>query len=246
MPSIAGRTVLVTGANRGVGRGLVEEALQRGAARVYAGTRQPFEHADERVVRLALDVTDAAQIAAAAEAVTAAGGLDVLVNNAGTSIMPDDMSSRALLEQHLAVNLFGTFDVTKAFLPALAASGGSIVNILSLASFANMPVMPTYSVSKAALLSLTQGLRAWTAGLGVTFHAAFLGVVDTDMTKDFVDIPKASPASVAAGVWGGVESGEIDIFPDEMAAMMAEGWRASAVKALELEYAGLLAAPAEA
>jgi NAD(P)-dependent dehydrogenase (short-subunit alcohol dehydrogenase family) len=242
MPSIAGRTILVTGANRGVGRALVEEALKRGAARVYAGTRQPFEHADERVVRVALDLTDRAAIRAAAETV---GDLDVLVNNAGASVLGDDMTDRALLEQHLNVNLLGTYDVTQAFLPALAASRGGIVNILSLASFANMPIMPTYSISKAALLSLTQGLRAWLAGRDVTLHAAFLGVVDTDMTKDFEGIPKASPASVAAGVWAGVERGEPDIFPDEMAALMAEGWRGSALKALELEYAALLAAPVE-
>lgn len=241
MSSIAGRTILVTGANRGVGRALVEEALERGAARVWAGTRQPFEHADDRVVRVALDLADPASIRAAAETV---GVLDVLVNNAGTSVLGDDMTSRAVLEQHLNVNLLGTYDVTRAFLPVLAASRGDIVNILSLSSFANMPLMPTYSISKAALLSLTQGLRAWVAGQGVTLYAAFLGVVDTDMTKDF-DIPKASPESVAAGVWAGVEQGESDIFPDEMAALMAEGWRGSAVKALELEYAALLAAAVE-
>lgn len=241
MPSIAGRSVLVTGANRGVGRALVDEALTRGAAKVYAGTRQPFEHADERVVRVALELTDAASVTAAAEAV---GALDVLVNNAGTSVMPDDMSSRAVLEQHLNVNLLGTFDVSRAFLPALEASQGSIVNILSTSSFANMPLMPTYSISKAALLSLTQGLRAWTAGRGVAVHAAFLGVVDTDMTKDF-DIPKASAASVAAGVWDGVEAGQTDIFPDEMSALMAEAWQSSAMKGLELEYAALLAMPVQ-
>jgi NAD(P)-dependent dehydrogenase (short-subunit alcohol dehydrogenase family) len=241
MPSIAGRSVLVTGANRGVGRALVEEALRRGATKVYAGTRQPFEHGDERVVRVALDLTDSASIAAAAESV---GSLDVLVNNAATSVLPDNMSSRAVLEQHLNVNLFGTFEVTQAFLPALAASEGSIVNILSTSSLANMPLMPTYSISKAALLSLTQALRAWTAGRGITVHAAFLGVVDTDMTKDF-DIPKTPAAAVAVGVWDGVEAGETDIFPDELSALMAEGWRNGAVKGLELEYAALLAMPVQ-
>src|SRR5690348_12886327 len=118
--TIAGRTVLVTGANRGLGYALVEEALRRDAARVYAGARQPYTHPDERVVPLVMDVTNAVQIQAAAERVES---LDILINNAGVSV-PDDLSDRAALEQHLAVNLFGTWNVTEAFLPSLSRSRG--------------------------------------------------------------------------------------------------------------------------
>src|SRR6202043_1301608 len=100
--TIEGKAVLVTGANRGIGRALVEEALRRGAKRVYAGTRQPFAHPDERVIPLMLDVTNAAQIEAAAVTV---GSLDMLINNAGVALY-DDLSDRSVLEQHLAVNLF--------------------------------------------------------------------------------------------------------------------------------------------
>jgi NAD(P)-dependent dehydrogenase (short-subunit alcohol dehydrogenase family) len=109
--TIAGRAVLVTGANRGIGQALVEEALRRGAKRVYAGTRQPLAHPDARVTPLTLDVTSAAQTQAAAEQVES---LDILINNAGIALY-EDLSDRSLLERHLAVNLFGTYGVTQAF-----------------------------------------------------------------------------------------------------------------------------------
>ncbi len=107
--TIAGKAVLVTGANRGIGQALVTEALRRGAKRVYAGTRQPLAHPDGRVTPLTLDVTSAAQIQAAAGRVES---LDVLINNAGLALY-DDLSDRAVLEQHLAVNLFGPYGVTR-------------------------------------------------------------------------------------------------------------------------------------
>src|SRR5262249_62086093 len=110
MASIADRTVLVTGDNRGIGRALVEEALNRGAALVYAGTRGPLAHADRRVTPLMLDVTDAAQIQAAARGV---GSLDVLVNNAGVWLF-DGLTDRAALERHLAVYFFGSYVVRQA------------------------------------------------------------------------------------------------------------------------------------
>ena len=132
---IADSTILVTGANRGLGKALVEEALRRGAKRIYAGARQPFAHADRRVTPLMLDITNAAQIRAAAEQVDA---LDILINNAGISLQ-DDLGDRAALERLLAVNLFGTYDVTQAFVPALARSRSAIVNILSLAALAAVP-----------------------------------------------------------------------------------------------------------
>ncbi|HEV7639590.1 MAG TPA: SDR family NAD(P)-dependent oxidoreductase, partial [Gaiellaceae bacterium] len=109
--TIADKTILVTGANRGIGQALVEEALRRGAERVYAGTRESLDHPDRRVIPLNLDVTDAAQIQAAAERVES---LDILINNAGVSVRDDLGDLGAALEQHLAVNLFGTYDVTQA------------------------------------------------------------------------------------------------------------------------------------
>jgi len=235
--TIADKAVLVTGANRGIGQALVEEALRRGAKRVYAGTRQPLAHADERVTPLTLDVTDEGQIQAAVESVDS---LDIVINNAGLALY-GDLRDRATLEQSLAVNLYGPYDVTQAFLAALTESRGAIVNVVSLAAWASVPVMPAYSVSKAAAFSLSQALRALLAGRGVSVHAAMLGPVDTDMTRG-LEIPKSSPESVARGIFDGVENGEDEIFPDPMSESIAEGWRSGAVKALERENAALATA----
>ena len=236
------KNVLVTGANRGIGQALVEEALKRGAKRVYACTRQPLVHADKRVTPLILDVTNAAHIQRAVESVES---LDILINNAGLALY-DDLSDRAVLEQHLAVNLFGTYGVTQAFLPLLTRSRGAIVNILSVATFAALPIIPAYSISKAAAFSLSQSLRALLAGRGVRVHAVLAGPVDTDMSRD-LDVPKASPQSVARGIFDGVGKGEEDIFPDPVSESMAESWRNGAAKALERQFAMLVqAAPAEA
>jgi NAD(P)-dependent dehydrogenase (short-subunit alcohol dehydrogenase family) len=235
--TIAGRAVLVTGANRGIGQALVEEALRRGAKRVYAGTRQPLTHSDSRVTPLTLDVTNAAQIEEAVERVES---LAILINNAGVALF-DDLSDRAALERHLAVNLFGTYEVTQAFLPFLTRSRGAIVNILSVAALATLPIVPAYSISKAAAFSLSQSLRALLAGRGVSVHAVLPGPVDTDMSRGF-EVPKASPESVARAIFDGVEQGQEDIFPDPMSETIAESWRSGAVKALERQFAAFVEA----
>ncbi|GGS78418.1 short-chain dehydrogenase/reductase [Planobispora rosea] len=237
MIPITGKTVLITGANRGIGQALLEEALRRGAHRVYAGTREPFTHPDERVTPLLLDVTDAAQLR---QAVRPVSSLDILVNNAGTAAY-DDLSDRAVLERHLAVNLFGVHDLTQAFLPLLVRSRGAVVNNLSVTAFAPLPIIPAYSISKAAAFSLTQSQRALLAGRGVRVHAVFVGPTDTDMSREF-DAPKASPGSVARAIFDGVENQEEDIFPDLMSQTMAAGWRNSPAKALEREYAAMATA----
>jgi NAD(P)-dependent dehydrogenase (short-subunit alcohol dehydrogenase family) len=235
--TITGKAVLVTGANRGIGQALVEEALRRGAGRVYAGARQPLAHPDGRVTHLTLDVTNAAQIQAAVERVES---LDILINNAGVAIY-DDLSNRSVLEQHLAVNLFGTYGVTQAFLPLLTRSRGAIVNNVSMMAMAPLPITPAYAISKAAAFNLTQSLRALLAGRGVRVHAVLTGPTDTDMTRGF-DIPKSSPASVAQAIFDGVENEEEDIFPDPTSEILAESWRGGVAKALEHEYAALVQA----
>ncbi len=225
----------ITGANRGIGRALVAEALRRGAKRVYAGSRGALENPGERVTAVRLDVTSDSEIQRVANELDA---LDVLINNAGIARY-ENLSDPGEIEQHLAVNLYGTFKVTRAVLPLLKRSKGAIVNNLSLLALAPLPLTPAYCISKAAALSMTQSLRAMLAGQGVTVHGVFLGPVDTDMTRGF-DIPKASPGSVALGIFDGLEKNDEDIFPDPMSRSIAEAWSSGVAKMFERQYASFV------
>jgi NAD(P)-dependent dehydrogenase (short-subunit alcohol dehydrogenase family) len=230
--NIAQKTVLITGANRGIGRALVNEALRRGARRVYAGTRAALAINNPRITPVALDVTDDSEIE---QAVRQVDSLDILINNSG--IAPyDDLSDLSVIERTLAVNFFGMYKVSRAFLPLLRRSRGAIVNNLSLMALAPLPLTPSYAISKAAALSMTQSLRALLASQSVTVHGVFLGPVDTDMTRGF-EVPKASPESVAQGIFDGLQSDEEDIFPDDMSRTIADGWRKGVAKAFERQYA---------
>ena len=236
--TIEGKTILITGANRGLGQALVDEALRRGATRVYAASRQPIAHADDRVTPVIMDVTEWSQIKRAVESVET---LDILINNAGVSL-PDDLSSRAAFEQHFDVNVYGPLMVTQALLPSLVQSRGRIVNVVSIGAFAAVPVLPAYSASKAAAFSVTQSLRALVAGRGVKVHAVLPGPIDTDMIRD-LPIPKTPPESVARSILDGVENEAEEIFPDPFSELMAESWRTGAAKELERQNAALV--PAE-
>lgn len=232
---IHNKAILITGANRGIGQALVAEALRRGARRIYAGMRNPVQSSEARVTPLRLDVTDDAQIRQAVEAVTS---LDLLVNNAGVAPY-DDLSNLEVLEQTFAVNFSGLLRVTNAFLPLLKRSRGAIVNNLSLAGLAPVPVIPSYSTSKAAALNLTQSLRALLGTHGVAVHAAILGPVDTDMNRG-LEIPKASVDTAARGIFDGLENDEEEIFPDPASQSVAESWRTGLAKGLERQFAAFL------
>jgi NAD(P)-dependent dehydrogenase (short-subunit alcohol dehydrogenase family) len=238
--NITNKIVLITGANRGIGQALLEEALRRRAKKVYAGTRGTFQHSDNRVTPLTLDVTNASQIQRAVDEVDA---LDVLINNAGIAIY-DDLSNLDVLERTFAVNFLGLLKVTNAFLPLLRRSKGAILNNLSLAGLATLPIIPSYSASKAAALSLTQSFRALLASQGVTVHAVVLGPIDTDMNRGF-NIPKASTESAAVGIFDGLEKGEEEIFPDPVSQSIADGRRTGVNKALERQFAALATQTAE-
>lgn len=229
--NIGNKTVLITGANRGIGRALVNEALRRGAKRVYAGARGPLQIADDRVTPLTLDVTNISEIR---QAVAGVNSLDVLINNAGIAVY-DDLSDVEVIEKHLVVNLLGPLRMTHAFLPLLKRSKGAIVNNLSMVGLAALPVIPSYSISKAAAFNMTQSLRALLASSGVTVHSVVLGPVDTDMNRGF-DIPKASTETAACGIFDGLQNGQEDIFPDPASESIAEGWRAGVAKALEKQF----------
>ncbi len=233
--NIEDKTILVTGANRGIGQALVSEALRRGAKRVYAAVRGDYQHADKRVTTLKLDVTNASQIQQAAAKV---GALDVLINNAGIALY-DDLSSPDTLQQQLAVNLFGPLNVTHAFLPQLKQSKGAIVTNVSLGGLAAIPIIPGYSISKAAAFNMTQSLRALLAADEVSVHAVVIGPTDTEMNRGF-NIPKASTETTAEGIFDGIEKGEEDIFPDPASQSIADAWRNGAVKAMERQFAGFV------
>ena len=235
--------ILVTGANRGIGRALVEEALARGVSTVYAGARDPASLADlaarsgGRVVPLALDLLHPEALAATAAQV---GSLDLVVNNAGL------LSSASLLagsleavERDMATNFWGTLAVTRAFLPALERSGtgSAVANVLTVVALASMPALGGYSASKAAAFSLTQALRGELGKKGISVHAVFPGPVDTEMSKA-ITLPKTAPAEVARAILDGIEAGEEDIFPDAMARQVGLAW-SGAPKSVEKMFAGM-------
>jgi len=234
---ISGKVILITGANRGIGKALVEEALRKGAKRVYAGARGHFSHPDNRVVPLILDITKPEQISQAVEKVSE---LDILINNAGISLY-DDLSDRAKIEQQLAVNFYGPYDMIQAFLPLLLRSKGTIVNNISLLALAPLAPIASYCISKAATFSMTQSLRAFLSTQGVTVQAVLTGPIDTEMTRD-INLPKSSPESAAEGIFNGIEQGKDEIFPDALSTMMAESWYSSGAKSMERQNAAFVTA----
>jgi NAD(P)-dependent dehydrogenase (short-subunit alcohol dehydrogenase family) len=220
------RNILVTGANRGIGRALVDALLAAGAAKVYAGARRLEslpDFGDSRVQPVQIDITDPASVQAAAEV---AADVDLLVNNAGTAQMASVTDAPlATLEADMNVNYYGTLNVIRRFLPTLdARPGAAIVNVVTVAAFVNFPGLGGYSASKAALFSVSQGLRIELAPRGIAVHTVNPGPIDTDMAKD-LDMDKSSPETVAANVVRGLEADEADIFPDPAAEQMIGLWK---------------------
>jgi NAD(P)-dependent dehydrogenase (short-subunit alcohol dehydrogenase family) len=234
---IEGQTVVVTGTSRGLGRSLVDELLERGAAKVYATARNgSLAVSDPRVVRLELVLEDRETIAAAARA---AGDATIVINNAGTAAFAGPLEAdREALSREMDINYGGTLDVIRAFVPVLTRNGGgAIVNVLSLLSLASTPPMAGYSASKAAAHSLTQALRPVLRAQGISVHGAYPAGIDTDMLAG-IDAPKSPPAVVAAGVLDGLAADQEDIFPDPNAQAMAATWWSSP-KSFERVFAGM-------
>jgi NAD(P)-dependent dehydrogenase (short-subunit alcohol dehydrogenase family) len=208
--------VFVTGANRGLGLAFAQAALAAGARKVYAAARDPASVTLPGVVPIALDVGNAAQVAAA---VRDCGDVTLLVNNAGISkgssflASPDAMAAaRAEFE----VNFFGPWALASAFAPVLKANGGgAIVNVLSALSWVSFPSVATYSASKSAAWSLTNGLRNELREQGTQVVALHVGYMDTDMTRG-LDAPKSSPADVARVTLEGVEAGAFEVLADDI------------------------------
>src|SRR6266853_6072182 len=240
---IEGAVALVTGANRGIGRALTEALLSRGARKVYATARNPEALRalrDERLVSLRLDVTDVDQIRAAGEA---ASDVELVFNNAGVALARGIVDSTVLdqARREMEVNYFGPLQLLQRLAPTLARNGGgAVVNIGSAAGLTNLPFVPTYSASKAALHSLTQGARMLLAAQGTSVFGAYLGPIDTDMSRALA-FPKTSPRDVAFAILDGIEAGQEDIFPDPFAVDFGRRF-GSSPKASERQLATMAAA----
>ncbi len=220
------RTVLVTGANRGIGRALIEAFLGTGVKKIYATARNTDslpDFGDSRVEAIELDITNPDQVKRAAEA---ASDVDLLINNAGilgfASLLDDD---NEFVRRDMEVNYYGTLDVVKRFVPVLEGKqGAALVNVVTIAAFVNFPGIGGYSASKAALFSATQGMRIELEPRGIAVHTVNPGPIDTDMAKD-LEMDKASPEETASNILAGLEADEADIFPDPMGKQMFDVWR---------------------
>jgi len=228
-------TVFLTGANRGLGRALVEELTRQGVKRVYAATRKPADlpHND-LIVPVKLDITDRQAIKAAAQQ---AADTTILINNAGALAAGNFLEAPLdLIARDLETNYYGSLNLIRAFAPVLEQNGGgAIANVLSVVALASMPSLGGYSASKAAAFSMTQALRATLQPKGIRVHAIFPGPVDTEMAAE-VDLPKTPAHVVASAILEGMKNGVDNIFPDPMAAQVSQIWLANPQE-LERQFA---------
>ena len=205
--------VFITGANRGLGLALAQAALKAGAKKVYAGARDPASVTLPGVIPVKLEVTSAADIAAA---VKAAGDVTIVINNAGIERGTAVMAAAAAESLHaeMAVNVYAPLAISHAFAPVLAANGGgAIVNILSALSWVNMARHGTYSISKSAAWSMTNGLRNELAAQKTQVVGVHVGYMETGMT-DGIDADKVSPVDVANTVIAAIDAGEDEVLAD--------------------------------
>ena len=219
---ISDSTVLITGANRGIGLAFAQAFLARGARKVYAAARDPSRITLPGVTPIRLDVTSPAEVEAAARL---AGDATIVVNNAGIasfgSFMAED--SEALLRQHLETNVLGMLRVSRAFAPVLARNGGgALLNVASVASWISNPLLANYAVSKAAVWSLSNGLRNDLRAQNTQVLTLHMGFVDTDLTRG-VEMPKATPEAIVEQALDGLEAGALEVLADELTRQVRGG-----------------------
>lgn len=239
-PQLKNKTILITGANRGIGKAILVEALHRGAEKVYAAVRSldsasalVAEHGD-RVVPIKLDLDDPASITAAA---ATAEDVDIVVNNAGvmkfsTAVGEDVISS---LEFEMNANVYGLIRVAQAFAPALKSKGGgTFVQLNSIASVKTFPGIATYCASKAASYAITQGLRGTLGSQGTQVVSVHPGPIQTDMAEEagFGD-SAAPPASVANAIFDGIANGSFHVWPDPRAKQIEAAYHSFATAVVE-------------
>lgn len=235
-----GKVILISGSNRGIGKALTIEFLENGAKKVYAGARNVGALADlkekygERLIPVTIDVTDQNTIDAAGKL---ADDIDILVNNAGILAQGGFLSNEAIesLNYHFNVNVVGLIKLTNAFIDTLKSrEAAAIINVSSVAGLANMPMLGTYSASKATVHSITQGIRGELADENILVTGVYPGPIDTDMAKGY-EMEKDSPENVAKNVVRGLIDGKEDIFPDSMSEQIEQLYFTS-TKAVEREF----------
>jgi len=217
--------VLVTGANRGLGKALAQAAVKAGARKVYAAARNPDAIDIAGVTPIKLDVTNAADIAAAVQAIP---DLTILVNNAGISTGSGATTPDALkaARDEMEVNFFAPLALSHAFAPTLGRNGGgAIINILSALSWLSFPSTGTYSASKAAAWGLSNSLRGELRAQNTQVLAAHMGYMDTDMTAG-IDAPKSAPADIAAAIVTALEANQDEVLTDAVSHQVKAGFAA--------------------
>jgi len=212
---LADATVLITGANRGLGAAFAHEALARGARKVYAAARDPDSVTLPGVVPIRLDVTKPHEVAAAARQ---CNDVTLLINNAGIAATGGFLTDTSLAsaQRHLDTNLFGPLRVTQAFAPVLAVQGGgAILNVLSIASWINGPLLGVYGMSKSAAWAMTNGVRTELRDQHTQVLALHVSLIDTDLTKGF-DVPKLAPGDVVRTALDALEAGASEVLADDL------------------------------
>jgi NAD(P)-dependent dehydrogenase (short-subunit alcohol dehydrogenase family) len=214
-------TVLITGANRGIGLAFAREALARGARKVYAGARDPASVTLPGVEAIRLDVTKPDDVAAA---VQRCGDLTLLINNAGVAIFGGVLDSPIeAVRAQFETNVIGPMLLSRAFAPVLAANGGgAILNVLSVASWISSPALAVYGSTKSAMWSLTNGLRHELRGQGTQVVGLHMGFVDTDLTRG-IELPKSTPASIVQQAFDALQAGAEEVLADDIARQVKKG-----------------------